>query len=742
MTRRASAALKATGRAEYASDVGLPGMLHAVLVRAAIPHGCVIGFDAAPALAMPGVVAVFGALDEAAMPGIAYAEGAAWQTPPVLSAQVLFTGQEIGVVVATHEALAREAARRVRVTYRRERARLSLAGSVAEADLVLPAETLAFGDLAAARAAAEVEIAADYATEAQHHAALEPHGCVADWQQGRLTLWDSNQGPHLIREQLARTLGLALEQLQVRADFVGGGFGSKIALKPYHVIAAVAAQRLQRPLRLFMSRREEFTASHQRAATRRHLRLGATREGRLCFIDETVNGQAGPTRLFARNAAGALNGLRLHRADAVRAVLRRVRTNTPAPIPFRGPTAAEDIFCLEQAVDELAHALAMDPLVLRRLNLAETDLPSGLPYAGKELAACYERGAQAFGWHWRPPARPGGGEGARRVRGIGMGAAAYDGTLNEDSQAEMACLQDGRLELRLGLAEFGCGADTVFAQIAGQALGLPPALIHTRLGDSELPRTLDSSNHSRTTTVAGPAVHSAALALREALQRAAAPLLGADATTLALRAPVAGPPGSGVRIETRSGPPRALALAELVARHGPIVARGARPRVAEQVFPAMFAAHFVEVEVDLELGRVRVLRAVCAHDSGRIVNQRLAAGQVHGGFLQGLGMALQEERVLDPRDGRPLNASLWAYRAPGILDGPRELAFIDAGGFDGANALGIKGIGEPPLIAAGAAIANAVFNASGVRVRHYPITPERLLAALAALAGAGTGAAP
>lgn len=285
----------------------------------------------------------------------------------------------------------------------------------------------------------------------------------------------------------------------------------------------------------------------------------------------------------------------------------------------------------------------------------------------------------------------------------------------------MALTAEGRFELRLGLAEIGCGSDTVFAQIAAEVLQLPPEHIATCFGDSRLPRSIDATNHSRTLTVVGPAVRQAAQALRDTLLARAAQRLGVSAGPVTW---------TDTGVATNDGR-HALGWTTLAdgTEHS---ATGRREALPPGLFAAMFGAHFVEVQVDRATGRVRVLRAVCAHDAGRIVNPRLAAGQVRGGFLQGMGMALQEQRLLDAASGAQLNATLWAYRTPSIVDAPPDITFVDAGLPDGGNSLGVKGLGEPPLIAAGAAIANAVFNAIGVRLRHYPITPERVLAALQA----------
>ena len=312
-----------------------------------------------------------------------------------------------------------------------------------------------------------------------------------------------------------------------------------------------------------------------------------------------------------------------------------------------------------------------------------------------------------------------------KAHGRGVAAVNYPTGMNlggDPSQALIHATTTGNFVVTLSSVDLGQGLKTVMQQIAAEALGVPLARIDTHWGDTaDTPRSIDASNHSRTCAVLGPSVRAAAQALKAALLDAAAQALQADASQLMLH---------DNRVACRADPARAVALAALVHAHGPIERSAARERAPEGVFAAMFGAHFVEVEVNLRSGHVRVLRAMCAHDAGRILNPRLAASQVHGGFVQGLAMALQEERVLDERSGVQLNAAMWAYRTPSIADAPASIRFIDAGAPDGGNSLGVKGLGEPPLIGAGAAIANAIHHAIGVRLRHYPITPDKVLAAL------------
>jgi CO/xanthine dehydrogenase Mo-binding subunit len=401
--------------------------------------------------------------------------------------------------------------------------------------------------------------------------------------------------------------------------------------------------------------------------------------------------------------------------------LYKVLTNTQRPIPCRGPTAAEDLFCFEQFVDELAHELDIEPLAFRLQNYAELDPVAHHPYSSKGLKTCYEQGAKVFGWQWRPPGTVREGS---KYRGVGLGSVVFHGTPGEQSQAMVILHADGTAQVVAGIAEIGVGAETIFAQIAAEELGLQVEHISVSYGDSQTtPYTINSSYGSRTTALGGPAVRAAAFEAKRRILGLAARELGVTPETLTIRdEQIVGQGDSAPR----------LPLREITRKMGRelIIGVGKRHPKVEDMEVQTFGAHFVEVEVDATTGQVRVLRAVCAHDAGRWINPLLAESQIQGGFIQGMGMALYEERIMDSRVGMMLNHSMHEYLIPTILDMPDQLVTLDAQTLDQSNSINVKGLGESPLVGAGAAIANAIYNAIGVRIRHYPITPNKLLTAL------------
>jgi xanthine dehydrogenase YagR molybdenum-binding subunit len=722
---RRSARDKVTGRTTYTVDLDLPGMLHGRIARSRVPRGRVTRIDTGRAQEVPGVVLILTPETFPDIPGHNLASVPDARGRPALSADVRFAGQEIAAIAAETEDAAEEALGRLDVAYQTLPAVIEPEEALAEgAPLVTPQgnvfegapEIVERGDVARGEAEAEVVLERAYSTESQHHNPLEPHCTIAAWSGGALTLWDSSQGPYAIRDAVARVLGLPPGAVRVVSEHVGGGFGSKAALNPHHVIAAVLAQRTGRPVRIAMSRREEFLASRQRAKTRQTIRGGVRRDGRLTFLHHRIVGQAGTDPLLAPVAADAALSKHLYACPNLHAESVRVFTNTQNPVVFRGPTSAEDLFCFEQFIDELAHQVEMDPLEFRLRNHAETDPLDGLPYSSKGLRRAYQAGAEAFGWSWRPPAST--RDGPRR-RGIGVGSLVFHGAGFEPSQAWVVLDADGTARVAAGVAEMGCGTETVLAQIAAEELGLTLDQVTVAFGDTRTtPYTINASYGSRTMTVAGPAVRAAAAHAKQQLLALAARELRRPVEAVEAGAVIAGREPVPVREVTKA-----------LGRDS-ILGVGRRHAAPQGVAVFVFGAHFVEVEVDTDAGQVRVLRAVCAHDSGRFLNPLLAESQVQGGFIQGLGMALFEERIMDRRLGLMLNDSMLAYFTPTILDAPASLAALEVPTDDRSTSIGAKGLGEPPLVAAGAAVANAVYNAIGVRVRRYPITPDKVLAAL------------
>lgn len=733
---------KVTGRARYASDMSLPGMLHAAILRATIARGRVTAFDTSKAKQVKGVRYIMTADDLPDIPGKPPASAEIRYLPggrTVLSRDVRFVGEEIAAVAADTIEAAREAMSLIQVTYEKFPAVIEAEDAIAEQAPRLAEEgnlvggepeSYIRGDPAAAAARAAHVMERTYTTDTQYHQCLEPHGCVAAWDRDGLVMHDSNQGIHQVQDGLAAALGLPMNRIRILNENTGGGFGSKNGVKPYHVIAALLARATGRPVRLFMNRREEFIAAHQRPRTRQHYRAGLDAAGHLVFMEHDTLAQGGPDGNFGRFVARADLTQHLYACPDLKTVLRRARTNTQNVIACRGPTAAENLFALEQFIDELAHEIHKDPLEFRRLNHTDIDPVDRIPYSSKALLECYDAGAKAIGWKWEPPpeAPP-----ATPRRGLGMSSLIFHGTPGEQSQVMVVLQGDGTVEVLAGISEFGVGAETILAQIAAEELGVPFDDVRVSYGDSRHhPYTINSSYGSRTTVLGGPAVRAAAnAALRQILEKAAKKL-ERPVEELTMTAGV---------ISVKSNPSRTLTLREVAKDTGRelIIGIGNRHGPVEGIEVQIFGAHFVEVEVDPSTGQVRVLRAACAYDAGRWINPLLVESQIQGGFIQGMGMALYEEKIMDRRNGMLINDSMHQYMVPTIADAPDSIVCLPVELLDASNSINAKGIGEPPLVATGAAIANAIHNALGVRMRDYPITPRRVLGALAEKRAAGGG---
>ena len=705
-------------------------MLHAVVVRSRIPRGRVVSIDTTAASRIPGVRLILTPGNFPVMPEERSPEGAIVSRRAPISDNVRFVGDEIGAVVAESEVAAEQAAAVLEIVYEPSPAVVEPEDAVkAGAPQLTPkgnlvggrADIAERGDVRRGEAAADLVLEERYSTEVQHHNPLEPHCCVAVWQRGVLTLFDSNQGIHAVKDHLVARLGLPENRVRVVNEYVGGGFGSKNRSKPYHYIAAIAAKMTGRPVRLWTNRRDEFIAARHRAKSCHRLRGGVKRDGTLTFLFHETVGQDGADVLLAGVAAGTGVTERLYRCPNVRTEVSQVHTNTQSPVVFRGPLAAEETFCLEQFVDELAHLAKIDPVEFRLRNYADGDQVSGLPYSSKGLRRCFELGAERFGWRWREPGSV--RDGAKR-RGIGVGSAILGDLDYEPSQVRVEWNSDGSANVVAGVSDIGTGVEQVLAQVAAEELGLDLEQVTVVMGDSlATPYSIDSSYGSRTTMLVGPAVRSAAADARQALLSVAAKRMNLHVDDLEI---------AGSVVTSRRDRARRIAVRDVTRAAGreQIGAIGRRHPAMPGVAVANFAAHFVEVEVDTDTGRVRVLRAVCAHECGRWINPLLVESQIHGGFLQGMGMALFEERSMDPRNGMMLNDNMLSYFMPTARDAPDELVAVEVPLPDPSNNIGAKGIGEPPLVAAGAAIANAVYNAIGARVRAYPLTPDKVLNAL------------
>jgi CO/xanthine dehydrogenase Mo-binding subunit len=689
---------KVTGAARYPADFGFDNLAHAVLVQSTVAAGRIRGIETAAAEAAPGVLAV---ITHRNAPRLARAQGGLGIGPPapMQDDRIVHHGQHIAVVVARTPEQATAAARLVEAGYEVTEPLLELDDPRAERVDNAARRDVSRGDVAAGLAAAEVVVEATYTTPTQTNNPLGLFATVAYWDGDLLTVHDSTQGPAFVRSALAETFGLPESAVRVLAPFVGGAFGAGLRTWPHVVLAAVAARTVGRPVKLVLTRAQMFTSVGHRPPSVQHVRIGATRAGELVAIDhEGIE----PTALeddFAESLTRATAVL--YDCQNLSGRTSQVRLNVPCPTWMRGPGEAPGVFALECALDELACELGMDPLELRLRNYAEIHPQSGRPWSTKGLRDCYEQGAERFGWSLRSP-EPRSMRDGRYLVGYGM-ASAYYGYVQSPCQARVTLGLDGVAVVRSAATDIGPGTYTVMTQVAAGTLGLPLERVRFELGDSAMPRA-PLQGGSGLTAALGSAVHAACTEL----VRAFTELAGGEV------------PGGEVTARDYTAILDAHGRAELSAD-------GASSRRSDlESEPGVFGAKFAEVRVDPDLGLVRVTRFVAAVDGGRILNEKTAASQIIGGTAGGIGMALLEQTLSDPDTGRVANATFGDYLVAVNADVP-DIDVIFAGEPDPVNPIGVKGIGEIAIVGVAPAIANAVFHATGRRIRALPISAEQLL---------------
>jgi xanthine dehydrogenase YagR molybdenum-binding subunit len=723
---RVDGRLKVTGAARYSAEWPQERLVHAVLVTGAPGRGRVRSVDARAARAMPGVLAVFSPDEPLKYASDPSKPGQGRAVHALDRPDVDYSGQPVAVVIADSLERAMHAAARVRVNVSEEPPVTSLEPSPDR--LIVPPSAPGRptdsnrGDVDRAWASAAVRFEATYVTPFEQHAPMEPHATIAAWPDPQhLTVWDSNQGVFRARSRLAELFGLQPQNVHVITKFVGGGFGCKGSTWSHTVIAAAAARAVGRPVKLVLSRQAMFGNVGYRTRTEQRLRLGAEKDGTLTAIEHnSVN----PTSTFEDWKERCPQPTRmLYACPNVRTTQRIFRINVGLPTFTRAPGEAPGSFALESAMDELAWALKMDPLALRLKNHADRDPESGKAWSSKSLKECYAAASQRFGWSKRP-LQPGQmRDGDTRV-GWGMATASYP-TRRSPASARMRLRPDGTLEVASGASEIGTGTYTVMSQVAADASGIPVDRITFDLGDSTLPEAPGAGGSVQSASV-GAAVHAVGQQLKArlvslAVADARSPLRGAKPEEVVI---------SAGRLSIRSDPRRAEAVTDLLARQGlpELTVEAAAPATPDARSMNAFGAVFLEVRVD-PLGQVRVSRVVASYGVGRVLNQKLARSQLLGGITFGLGMALTEEISVDPRSGRFVTRDLADYHVPVHADVPEmDVHFVDEVDPD-VSAVGSKGIGEIGITGVPAAVANAVWHATGIRIRQLPITPDKLLGA-------------
>ena len=728
LTRR-DGVLKVRGEARYAADHHLPGMLYAVLAVSSIARGRVTFLDVQAAKGHPGVVEV---MTPANRPPLAEDPDA--KTNPFMfrldllqSDRVRYANQSIAVVIAETLEAATEGAALLAPRYETEPARVGLdAGE----SFVPPAvgignpSEVRHGDVAAGLAKASKRIEATYETSAQYHNAMEPHAIVAAWHGDTLSVDTPSQGLAMAQGRIAGLFGISPANIHIRSPFLGGGFGSKGFIAGPQLLGILAARLVGRPVKLVLSRAQMYGPVGHRAPTRQRLRIGADGEGRLTAIDHHAKTVTSSFDDFYEPAADASHTL--YASPAIATSHEAVRIDTGTPLFMRAPGEATGSIALESAIDETAWACGIDPLAFRIKNYAEVEPISGKPFSSKALRECYAQGAERFGW-WKRPLAP------RQMRdeagclvGWGMGTATFPALMFQ-AEARAVLRSDGTGLVETGAHDMGQGAWTAFAQIAADGLGLDLERTEFKAGTSDLPDAGIAGGSAHTAT-AGMAIHNAGAAVIAKL---------ADLATGDEHSPLFGAGNAGVvardgRLFRRDDETRSESYAAILTRAGltQIEARGSgAPDPAAQSAYAMHAhgAVFAEVKVDPDLGQVRVTRLVGAFAAGRVINPRLVRSQFFGGMIWGVSFALHEAAIMDRRSGRMLNADLAEYHVPVNADVPSLEALMIDEHDPHVNALGIKGVGEIGITGSAGAIANAVWHATAIRVRRFPIRIEDLV---------------
>ncbi len=728
MTRRDGIA-KVTGQATYAADNRPEGMLYAVYAQSAIARGRVTGLDVAAALAHPGVVEV---LTPANRPPLAQdpdekAVPFSMRIEVLQNDTVRYAGQPIALVLAETLEAATEGARLLAPQYEAEPARIGFErGEPFDPPTVgiggTPSVTI--GDLQEGRSEGQRTVKFEMDTPLQYHNALEPHAIVAAWDGDLLSVDTPNQAIGLTQPAIARFFDIPAENVTIRTPFLGGGFGSKAMLVGPQILAILAARHMGRPVKLALRRDQMFGPVQHRAGTRQNVRIDMDLDGRVTALEHLATATTSSFDEFIEGAANA--SLNLYASPAIHVAHRAVRVDTGNPGAMRAPGLATGSAVLECAMDEAAFKAGMDPLDFRLRNYAETDPATGRPFSAKALRECYAEGAERFGWQDRllEPGTMRDAEG--RLLGWGVGTAIFHAPFfNAEARATLRA--DGSALVETSGADMGQGAWTVLAQIAADGLGLDADEIDFRMGTSHLPDGGIAGGSAHTAS-AGSALFAAGTdAIRQlaeiAMNDPDSPLYGAGNE---------GVIGAGGRLHRADDPARGEAYTHIMARAGigQVVGTGRsrRDKAAAETY-AMFShgAVFAEVTVDPDLFQVRVTRLIGAFAAGRIINPRLAKSQLNGGMIWGLSFALHEEGVHDTRTGRPLNNDFAGYHVPVLADVPHVEALLVDEDDPHANALGIKGVGELGIVGSVGAIANAVWHATGVRAKRYPIRIEDLL---------------
>ena len=711
---------RTSGAAVYSLDLILPDMLYAAILRCPHAHAMVKKVDLTKARQMPGVRAVLSDADsEAQIP---------WESESRLfDAHCRCEGEEVAAVAAETPQQAWDALRAIQVAYEK----LPFVRDMDEAvkpgaPAVQPGgnrgakpSVSSRGDVEKGFAEADVVLEETYRTSCEIHTPMEVHGSVAQWDGDRLTVWDSNQGPFPIQASLASVLKMPLSKVRIISHYMGGGFGSKLELSKYTVIASLLARKTARPVKLFLSREDTFLCVGNRPAHSLRLKAGVKKDGTLTALQLTGMGEVGP---YPGGTSVGAQVSQLYKCPNVRTEETSVNINAGQNRAFRAPGFPQCSWALEQMMDALAEKIGMDPVELRVKNFTPvSQTQKDMPYTSPGLRECLTEGAKAFGWK---EARARAKETGPVVRGVGVAAGMWGSAGGPPSAAIVTYYPDGSVNLNMGAADLGTGTKTVMAMVVAEELGVPLDRIQIVHADTGTTQYTGASGGSKTVPSDSPAVRSAALDVKSKLLAMAAQQLKVPVEGLSLKGGEIFGPGGSPRVAV--GTLTALRSQRLV------VGFGTRAPNRTDKIARPFVVHFAEVEVNTRTGEVRVLRMVAAQDSGRVMNLLTYRNQVIGGLTMGIGFAMTEQRILDSQTGKMVNANWHDYKIATAKDVPADLTCVPIDMHDNDwNNTSTKGIGEPATIPAAAAIANAFYNATGIRITAAPITVPKIVSLLA-----------
>ncbi len=732
-TSRVDGRAKVTGGAKYAAEFNAPDLAHAYLVTSTIAKGRIARIDTAEALRVDGVIDVLTHQDRPPLPDSdsAYKDDVAPEGSPyrpLYDDKIRFSGQPIAMVIAEESEIARFAASLVRVEYekgahvtdihRRREASELFQSAEPGADGFAPPKPR--GDAEKAMAGATMRHAGEYSTPIEHHNPMELYATTVIWEDGgKLTVYDKTQGVQNVRDYLCRVFGMKSEDLRVVSHYMGGGFGSGLRPGFQAPLAVLAARALKRSVRLVLTRQQMYAIGY-RPATIHRLEFGVNASGAVDVITHDAISVTSQHENYYRQESG-WSGL-LYKSDHAKYTHRLARLDLPTSCDMRAPSAATSVYALESAMDELAVALKLDPIELRLRCYSERDQHADRPYSSKALRECYRQGAEAFGWSKRNPEPRSMRDGSELV-GWGMATGIWE-ALQVPIAVRIVLSSNGHAEVSCATSDIGTGTYTIMAQVAADMLGLPLDSVTIRLGDSSLPQSPVEGGSWIAASVANGIVTTADAVrgelLRLAQQMPNSPLAQAGADDVTLR---------GGKLQSKKDAAQAVSIADVM-RHGSI------DRIEQEKATTFHddgskghnthSAIFAEVKIDEELGIIRVTRVVSAVAAGRILNTKTASSQIMGAVVGGIGMALHEETVIDHKFGRIMNADMAEYHVPVNADvHDIKVIFVDERD-DTINPMGIKGLGEIGIVGVAAAIANAVYHATGKRIRDLPITLDKV----------------